>query len=304
MRLSQQNSKKKIHDYLESIRGTMEGHIEPSESSSIREVLADMISRNPLNSELLRYRGSFFAWLGELERALSDFSTALDLDEHDTLAYIARSECYARMGRSDLAIEDADHAVGSAPNDPSVYIARARLLITQAVHKSLEDISHAVKLCTKHDDHHPLALESILLKSEIERRSGSIPDSLKTLKVAEAIDSMHPVLYQKSAQSLLKSPDSLGPALEAISYSISLDPNSVESRMIKARIEACLGEPQSALTTLSKAFDLCSNDEAMIRFIHLVRGHLCHSAGEIPTAAREFETCLSISQIPSAVLES
>jgi len=304
LRLSQQNSKKKIHEYLESLRSRLDKHPDQLEMRSIRDAITDMIERNPLNTELVRFRGSLFQRLGDIERALSDFSATLELDINDSLAYIARSECHAKLGSLESAFRDLERGISAAPNDPSVYIARARLLAekNEDIRKALEDISHAVKMCTIKDDYHPATWEAMMLKCQIERRAGHIAESLKTLKAAEAIDSMHPAIYREMAESLLRLPDNQRQALESVSYSISLDPSSVESRMIKSRIEVSLGDPIAAIQTLSKTLDSCqTNYETKVHIVNLI-AHLKYSVADVAGATQEFDKCLSLSKSPPASL--
>ena len=298
LRLSQQNSKKKIHEYLESVKQSLVKPFDSGELSVTIAQISEMAGRHPLNTEILRFRGSLFAEISENERAIADFSAVLDLDVRDTQAYLARSACYAKTGLFENAVSDLTQAVSISPNDPVVYVARARIMKVEAdyVRHAHEDVLRAVKLCISAEPRHPMTMDALMLKCQLERELGFIDESLKTLKAAEAIDSMDPGIYVEMALSQLHADTTPRSALEAISHAISLDPLSYGSRIIKSRVEVSLNDLPAAIATLSKTLELFPGTADTLTF----RGHIKHMLGDVAGALRDFEDALQ--KLDSSIL--
>ena len=68
LKLSQLNSKKKIHEYIESCKTIFDRGADRLSSVDILDTIADLIERNPLNTDALNFRGLVFSHMGQLER--------------------------------------------------------------------------------------------------------------------------------------------------------------------------------------------------------------------------------------------
>lgn len=70
-------------------------------------------------------RGSEWATLGNHERAIADFSTAIELDPKLVGVHYSRALVLSEKGDHDAAIADYDAALKLAPKDAKAYIGRA-----------------------------------------------------------------------------------------------------------------------------------------------------------------------------------
>lgn len=87
----------------------------------------DAVIRNqPSNGNAFLARGQAYAGLGEVEKAISDFSQAIRLESSSAGALVNRGLLYLDMGKSDEAISDATRAIeiGAAEALPMAYYVR------------------------------------------------------------------------------------------------------------------------------------------------------------------------------------
>jgi len=66
------------------------------------------IARTPENAERYRKRGDVYASRGDLDRAIADFTAAIELEPNESSHLQARAKVYDRKGETALA--DSDRA--------------------------------------------------------------------------------------------------------------------------------------------------------------------------------------------------
>jgi len=70
-------------------------------------------------------RGTEWAGLGNHDRAIADFTTAVELDPKLSAAYVNRALSRSDKGESDLALADYEAALKLSPNDARAHAGRA-----------------------------------------------------------------------------------------------------------------------------------------------------------------------------------
>ena len=70
-------------------------------------------------------RGNSFYYLGELKRAIEEFSRALVLDPENANAYYNRANAHADLGEHDPAVEDYSAAIRLEPDHDFAFYNRA-----------------------------------------------------------------------------------------------------------------------------------------------------------------------------------
>jgi tetratricopeptide (TPR) repeat protein len=115
------------------------------------QVVADCnvaIRRSPhRSSDPWRVRG--FGHLGQqkYDRALADFTQAIQLEPQDEEAYAGRACTYALLGAPDQAIADLTEAVRLNPADALAYLRRGELYAQQEKHaQAIADYTQAIEL--------------------------------------------------------------------------------------------------------------------------------------------------------------
>jgi tetratricopeptide (TPR) repeat protein len=66
---------------------------------------------DPLQLELLDRLGTLRLLFGDFDMAVDQFHEMLDIEPNSAMAYLGLADAYARMGKSDEALEAAEHAV-------------------------------------------------------------------------------------------------------------------------------------------------------------------------------------------------
>jgi len=92
-------------------------------------------------------RGYAYAELKEFERAIEDFSKAIELDPNDAEAYYNRGLAYAKLGKYEQAIKDYDKAIELNPALADAYYNRGVAYVKLNKHEqAIEDFSKAIEL--------------------------------------------------------------------------------------------------------------------------------------------------------------
>jgi tetratricopeptide (TPR) repeat protein len=69
--------------------------------------------------------------LGQWDKALADFSKAIELDPKDALAWFDRGVTYWKQGQPEKAIPELQEAIRLKPGDPTWHTALGNLLLRQ-----------------------------------------------------------------------------------------------------------------------------------------------------------------------------
>jgi len=87
-------------------------------------VMTDSIAMDQNDEELYRMRGLAYAKLGENDKAVADYSKAIDMaPEYSARSYESRSKLYEKMGKKELAAKDRVEAsrLQAAPAERPLY---------------------------------------------------------------------------------------------------------------------------------------------------------------------------------------
>jgi tetratricopeptide (TPR) repeat protein len=87
-------------------------------------LITEVIKSNPTDAEAYMNRGSVQTSLGEVELAISDFTTAIHLDPNLAPAWYNRGTTLAHVGRYESAIADFTEAMRLQPDFPLAYCNR------------------------------------------------------------------------------------------------------------------------------------------------------------------------------------
>jgi tetratricopeptide (TPR) repeat protein len=120
---------------------------------------------DPNNAELRLQRGYAYIELDAHAYAIEDFSTALELDDTLTKAYLGRGEARFYLKEWNTSLEDFDQALAQNPELSDVLVWRGRLLSLLGRHEpAIEALRQAIALEDTSANH--LMLADALLRSE------------------------------------------------------------------------------------------------------------------------------------------
>src|SRR5262249_49703769 len=103
-------------------------------------------------AEIWFQRGIAHDRLGHPDRALLDFSKALDLDPKLTKAWDNRGWTHGKLGQYENAVTDYSRAIELKPQDPNLRVARGAVYCDHLKQyaRAVEDFSRAIELDRKH----------------------------------------------------------------------------------------------------------------------------------------------------------
>ena len=98
-------------------------------------------------------RGDAYFYKGEYDRALQDFSAAIDRTPTLPHGYIGRGYVYLEKGEHDKAIQDFDTAIGLDENNSGAYYGRGLAYSSLAdASKARSDLNKALELGHDRDE--------------------------------------------------------------------------------------------------------------------------------------------------------
>jgi tetratricopeptide (TPR) repeat protein len=111
-------------------------------------IWSDAIGVYPnMNEFAYNQRGSAYDLMGQQQKALEDFSRAVEINPQYCDAYYNRSCVYFELDRFDQAIADCDRAVAVCPQVGSAYLTRGMSYAgKQNLSQALSDVSRAIEL--------------------------------------------------------------------------------------------------------------------------------------------------------------
>ena len=109
--------------------------------------LIERTTDNQKLAELYNNRGAAFARKGDQDRALADYTRAIDLNSGTSAPYVNRGDLFYRRGELDRAIEDFAIALRLQPAFERAYMGRMLALLKKgdtqgALHSADDMISH------------------------------------------------------------------------------------------------------------------------------------------------------------------
>lgn len=167
----------------------------------------------------LSYRGATFRILQDYDRALDDFNRILELDPDYALAYSLRGRLYAELNNETEAVRDVERAVDLDDSQALYYYNRGRVYFVFRADETdqiVEDFRRAVEL-----------------------DPGEIPQQTRD--------------YLGFLGSALLTIDEYSEAVEAMSASLAIDPNSYYVLADRGYAYSRLGETNEALADFAAA---------------------------------------------------
>ncbi len=194
--------------------------------------------RGQANLDTFRHRGMAHQFLGDLDRANTDFSQALDGNGAHIDTLIRRGQVLFQQGKLKQASADFTQVIGREPENHLARYWRAR--VRQVAGKPLRakhDIKKAIKLAPEHPRYH-------LLLAELYKQTGATAKVIRALDKAIRQDPTDPVAYRRRAVVHANAGDTLR-AIRDFTHALELD--SSQAEILVSRGQAYLKSGQFEL---------------------------------------------------------
>jgi len=182
---------------------------------------------DPEESTACVQRGVALRQKGEIDKALAEFSRAVQLDPLNALAFQGRGNAYSTRGDYDQAIADYTKALALEPKLPLTYVNRGLAFVKKKdIVRAITDYSKALEL----DPKQPLAY---LNRGSAHARQGAYDKAISDFTEALRLDARLPLAYVNRALALAKKGDH-DRAIADYDRALKLDPKNAEARRRRA----------------------------------------------------------------------
>jgi tetratricopeptide (TPR) repeat protein len=159
-KLSQDHSNNLISPAIQESIKRLLRYIEADQQENKRELLAaaesllEIVEHKPslskkskLIAHVYRKRGFAYRRLNQFDKAIEDYSRAIELDPNYSRAYASRGSVYRVLKDYERAIEDFDQALKHNPKYASAYNSRSETYrLGKEYLRALEDLNRAIEL--------------------------------------------------------------------------------------------------------------------------------------------------------------
>jgi len=206
--------------------------------SQIKNVTHEL-KATPKSVALLIKRGDLYFELHEFDKAIADYSSAIQLDDHADKAYYGRGLALGRNGDIPQGIKDLSVYLGRHPTDSYAYTKRGIRYLWSGDDKNAEaDLTKAITLNPRNAEAHD-DLGVVLA------RRGDYKGALINFQACVTIDPTYFKGYHNLAMAYyVVGEDKL--ALDAVNQSLALVPDQRSPMLLKAQILQALGREKEA----------------------------------------------------------
>ncbi len=214
---------------------------------------SDTARKSPAKARPLINRGLAFFGREQFERAIEDYSGAINLDPDDRTAYYNRALVFTETGQYDKAINDYIAAIVSSPSYMDAYLNLGALYARVGkTGLAIQTLSKAVAIDPKNSIGY---VNLALAYSQINRLDLAVENYIRAVKVDPSYSNAYHGLgtaYVRLGQ--------LDNALAAYSRFVELSPNNPEAYRNRGNVYAYKGDFASAGADFRKACALGSRE--------------------------------------------
>jgi tetratricopeptide (TPR) repeat protein len=147
------------------------------------------LKRNPRDADSYWRRGEIHADLGELDRALGDFTKAIELNPKRSAFYKSRGDAYEASGEHKLAVADYSKALELDPSDFRARSSRARAYLELGESENAQsDYDHVIAGFTKSIEANPKNQYAYYHRGLVYKERGEHDRAIADLEKALSID--------------------------------------------------------------------------------------------------------------------
>jgi tetratricopeptide (TPR) repeat protein len=186
-------------------------------------------------------RASAYDIKGNSERAIADYTSAIELDPKSAVAYSNRSAAYINKGDLDLALADASKAIELNPRFAGAYVHRSSIYRKKGnLEQAISDLNEAIAI-------NPKNLDALFNRGTIYREMGNDKEAIADYTRAIAIDYRFVNSYGARGSAYFATGD-FDRAIDDYGKAIALDSSNVSGRYFRAMAYSAQGHFDRAIT--------------------------------------------------------
>jgi len=242
------------------------------------EELTEQIDANPGSVSLSLERARYHEDSYDLDKAIADYSAALELDPDNVEVLKLRAEAYEWQSEYKLAVDDYQRVLALEPlvTDNHINLARVLVYVNQ-LYSALETLTTAIEINSSDAS---LFVE----RSKVHRSRGETNAAINDITSAIKLDSEpHYYLVRSEFFSLIGDTDR---ALSDLDKAVQLDPTNSLPARARAHLEA--GDIKDAFADYDEAIRLADLDPDSDGSSYLNRGDAYYSLNEYDLAISDY----------------
>jgi tetratricopeptide (TPR) repeat protein len=192
------------------------------------------------NSPLaLGNRGNYYRDNNLLQKAMADYTKAIQSDDSRHATYNSRAKLYFNSGQLDLALQDYNKAIELEPNKGEYYSNRG------ATHARLQNYRQAMQDLNKGIELDPNHISSYTNRAAVNDRTGNYEQARKDLATyLQYRPNDHQIWYNYGLTSMRM--NDYQEALKGANQAINLSPNNGDYYKFRAKVYISLNQLQQA----------------------------------------------------------
>ena len=243
----------------------------------------DNVMKSPHIARPVTNRGVAYTALGQWDKAIADYSTAIKINPGYMDAWFGRGFVYSHAGRYDKAIADDTRALELTPNQPKVYFNRGIAYGNLGQwDKAIADYSTAIGI----DSNYSQALYNRgVCYATLEQWDKAIADYSRSVR----IDPKQPLVYSNLGVAYIKTglPEK---AIADFSVAIALDPHFARAYSNLGLTYGNLGQWEKAIAN----YDMAIQNDPNFANDYYNRGYAYNNLGQWDKAIADFSMAIRI----------
>lgn len=205
---------------------------------------------------LLQNRAQVYASTGQLEQALQDYGTLIDLGTFGHEYYFNRGNIQRRLGRNQEALEDFENAIRWSPPYPEAYYNRASMLLLLGQHeRALADYTIVLDL-------HPDFVDALINRANLLYDCAAYAEARQDVERGLVLKPNNPHLL--SLLGLLEiASQHPQPAYQAFTRALEQDPTLLAAWINRATLLFEEGQAEAAIEDLTHALRISDDATAL-----------------------------------------
>ncbi len=255
------------------------------------KAIADYSKAIELNSgfaKAYRQRGTAYTSSNKHEEALADLTTAIRLDPKDAQAYLDRGHAYFYLGKTDLSIMDYTTAIQCDPSSTKAYMSRCTAYMSQ------KDYKAAIADCTTVIGLEPLYPFHYVGRASLHEHNNDLESAIADLSKAIELNPKFAHTYKGRARlHFLK--ERHDDAIADCTAAIDLSPGYYDFYILRAEVARQKGRLEKATADYIKVVEL---EPPYAGCVYLIQRKLLPSLFQFDTSKISSEATKAIEQNP------